>query len=168
MITEVILIALRDHLEERLITLVEEGEPARVGVVKIGPLQGEPDVDVARISLEIYANDPEKTDEREDQIVEWEMPMTAIWERHFTILWRALLAETGEGLLDAMAIASDLKHGIEEGVRTLSWASLSSGNERAIGCGPETMEHRIQQGGGPNEYDWTGKLTFTVQTAQQL
>ena len=162
--TEAIKTALQTHLENALITAIPEDDPARADVVKIGPLQGDPEIEDAPLSVEIYQNDPEDLEEWWDEIIEWEMPRTAIWSRKFSIQWRALLTELGEPLAEAVAIVSTLKSRLEIALNTMCWTDIEADGEFIDGCSLEEMESRIDQGGGPNEYDYSGKIRFAVLT----
>jgi hypothetical protein len=164
--TDAILKTLAAHLTAKLITEIDTDDPARAGAVKIGPLQGEPDVDVARISLELYTNDPDKPGEWADEIIEWELPRAAIWARRFTILWRALLVESGEPLSEAVDIASTVKARIEIALNTVDWSPIDVSGETVMGCPLDEMDSELRQGGGPDEYDWSGKIGFDVWTRQ--
>lgn len=164
MITDTILQHLHNALEKALITDIPAGDPTRAGAVKIGALQGEPDVDEARISVEIYANDPDRPGEWEDEIIEFEIPRTAYWARRFAVSLRCLLVDTGEPLNEASRIASTLKARIEETLLLLDWTGVVSGTERAIGVLEGQIYSLTAQSGGPGEYDWSGKFLFEVQT----
>ncbi len=164
-ITEATLQHLQTTLEKALITDIDGESPDRAGAVKIGQLQGDPDVDLARISVEIYPNDPQKPGEWEDEIIEWEMPRTAIWSRKFCILYRALLADSREDLDESVNIASVIKDRIEYTLNSMDYTGVSFGTERIIGCPVEHMLSEISQGGGPEEYDWSGKILFEVLTS---
>lgn len=164
-ITYAILKQLETSLTDALITSIPENDPTRAGAVKIGPLQGDPDVDAARISVEIYANDPTGTNDWEDEIVEWEMPRTAIWARRFTILWRALLVDTGEDLDEAARIASTIKSRIEFCINRINWSGLEEDGETVIGCADDMLSV-YTQGGGPDEYDYSGYINFDIETRQ--
>src|SRR5512138_3951494 len=57
--------AIMDYVQERLdrdlvLGAPTGGDDAVPGAIKLGPLQGDPDPDVARISVEIYENDPDQ------------------------------------------------------------------------------------------------------------
>lgn len=58
MIHNEILVHVRDALTDALITNVPTPE-TKAGVVKIGQLQGDPAPDKARITVTLYANDPD-------------------------------------------------------------------------------------------------------------
>jgi hypothetical protein len=156
--------ALQAHLENKLIAEIAEDDVARASVVKIGPLQGEPELEDAPLSVEIYQNDPEKPDEWFDEIIEWEMPRTAVWSRKFVILYRVLLTETGESLAQGLAIASTLKSRIEYALNTMAWGDVVASDESIETCPLDDMVSKLDQGGGPNEYDYSGKIRFTVIT----
>ncbi len=155
---------LRNHLENQLITLIDENDAARADYVKVGPFQGEPELEDAPLSVEIYTNDPEKPDEWHDEILEWEMPRTAIWSRKFTVIYQVLLTETSETLAEAEAIASTLRARIERALNTMNWGSINADGESVEACPLEDMLSMQAQGGGPNEYNYSGKIRFSVIT----
>jgi hypothetical protein len=162
--TDVAKAGLQAHLENKLITEIDEDDVARADVVKVGPLQGEPELEDAPLSVEIYTNDPEKPDEWHDEIVEWQMPRTAVWSRKFTVFYRVQLAETGESLAEAEAIASTLRSRIEVALNMMDWGSLPIDGESIEACPLDDMLSMQAQGGGPNEYDYSGKIRFSILT----
>lgn len=160
-----ILSAIRAELERQLVTWVPSVDPSRAYAVKIGPLQGNPDLDAAPINVEVYANDPDNPEQWMDEAVEWEIGGTAIWIRRFTLLFRALLVESGESLEESLAIASDLRDRIEQFLLTTNWGSIQSRHEEADFLGG--LEGEVSQGGGPDAYDWAGKIRFEVITRRR-
>lgn len=166
-IIDAIMTHLQSHLEYELIDNIDLSDASRAGVVKVGPLQGDPDVDVARISAELYYNDPADEDDLHDEIIEWEMPRTAIWARWFTVLWRCLLVDSGEGLMEAKTVATTFEQRLIHALGTVSWTGVEGQNyEQIIGCPLEYIRATKSQGGGPNEYDWQGKIQFSVLTSE--
>lgn len=162
-IHEAILQFLRDELEDKLIMSVPVDDPARAGAVKIGPLLGNPEIDAARIAVEVYQNDPDVTsDEYRDHAYEWEMPRTVYWRRYFSIIIRALLVETGESLDESLDISGILTGRIEAALIQMDLSSVSADNEQALFI--EDIESEMFQGGGEDEYDWTGKIVCTIRT----
>ena len=95
-IHNLILNKLQSELTLNLITNIDAADIARAGIVKIGPLQGDPDPDVARISVELYYNDPEQTikgsgfskvaNEWDDIVDEIEVGGSITWRRRFTLM----------------------------------------------------------------------------------
>ena len=95
------------QLEAALITNIATTDPARAGVVKIGALQGDPDPDVARISVVIHHNDPENIDGPWRDFIEIvEIGGVVTWARRFTVTIRCLLETTKETLDEARPIAA--------------------------------------------------------------
>ena len=79
-------------------------DPTQAGAVQIGPLQGNPDPDVARISVEIYENDPDRIEgipsgsrsTWEDEVEEIECGGAITWLRRFSVKARCLFVNTRE------------------------------------------------------------------------
>ena len=123
-IHNLILNKVQSELEAALITAIPEGDPSRVGAVKIGDLQGDPDPDVARISVTLYYNDPDQTisgsglgnnpDPWDDTVEEIECGAAITWKRRFTAKIRCLFESTGEDLMAAHQIASDVRSRTEK------------------------------------------------------
>lgn len=155
---------IHDTLEQELITNISVDDPARADIVKIGPLQGEPELEDAPISIEVYHSDPQNPEEWVDEIIEYEMPNTAIWKRKFTVLVRALLVESGASLSESLDIISDVMYRAESAIRHIDWGSVSTEIEYPMGCPADEIQSETEQGGGPGEYDWSGKIRFSVLT----
>lgn len=170
----------RDRLEEVLITNIPVGDSARAGVVKLGPLQGDPDPDAARISVEIYDNDPDQeisgsaigrtNDSWEDTVEDVEVGGAITWKRMFTVKARCLFDRTRENLTDARSIASTVRSRIEQGLLAIRFNGLASDNEMVIrGAVSEHLRgSMVQLGGPPDAYDYQIKVRFEILTSENL
>ncbi len=98
-IVNVIVEYVQAQLEAALITNIADNDTSRPTVIKIGPLQGEPDPDTARISVEVHHNDPEDLDGKWRDVIEIvEIGGVVTWARRFTVKLRGLLEASREGL----------------------------------------------------------------------
>jgi hypothetical protein len=178
-IHDAILEKLQAELERALITEVPEGDDTRAGVVKIGPLQGEPDPDVARISVELYANDPGQelpgsgvgstTEAWDDTPDEIEIGGGITWRRRFTAYARCLLDTTQEDSDNARRIASTVRSRIERTLLGLRFGGLSDGAETVVrGVLSENLRATSIQSGGPGAYDHHIKIRFEVLTFERV
>jgi len=178
-IHEVVLNFIRDELEKSLITNIDDTDPAKAGVVKLGPLQGEPDPDAARISLEVYENDPDQEIKGsglsisrgstwEDTIEEIEIGGCVTWRRMFTVKARCLLVNTQEELDEARSIASTVRSRIEKCILGMKFNGLGTEDEY-VSRGPisETLRGSMTQLGGPGAYDYQIKIRFEILTTQK-
>ncbi|MEL7591630.1 MAG: hypothetical protein AAGU17_10110 [Anaerolineaceae bacterium] len=167
----------RDQLERILMTEVPVGDPARPGVVKLGPLQGSPDPDEARISLEIYENDPDQeisgsaigrvTEPWDDQVEEIEIGGVVTWKRMFTVKARCLLERSQEDLAAAREIASTVRSRIEKGLLSMRFNGLSAEEGEYVSRGAVSDRIRcamVQLGGPPDAYDYQIKVRFEILT----
>jgi len=170
-IHDAILERLQAFLQDALIDNITGPDDAKAGVVKIGPLQGDPEPDDARISVEIYGNDPlsdETADEGEDQIVEVECGGACTWSRKFTLRVRLLFDRTRETLDECREITSTVKERIEIALLKENFVGIASGNEY-VSRGPLAGNMRIKthQGGGPpDSFDFRITITFDVLTTR--
>jgi len=182
-IHDAILDAVEAHLTNRLITLVPASDEARVGIVKQGDLQGEPDPDTARISVTLHENDPDRfisgavTGMKDDwsDTVEWvEIGGSTTYRRKFTVKARCLLEQTKENLNEARLIASKVRTRIEHALPMMSfdgvevtdpYAGYSEFVSRGI-ISEDLMGEMIQSGGPPDSYDYFIKFRFDVLTTR--
>ena len=175
MIHSLIMTAIKDELQDKLITDVLETDAARAGIVLEGPLQGDPDPDQARISVTVYEGDPDNffkgnptslDGQWNDEIVETEIGGSATWSRRFTVKARCLFAASGESKDDAREIASTIKGRIERALLDMSFTGVSDDREyvsRPVAY--DTMRSEmVQSGGPPDAYDFFVKVRFDVQT----
>lgn len=179
MIHKTIMDCVKARLERDLLSSAGNDDAA-AGVVKLGPLQGDPDPDVARISVEIYENDPDQeirgsgistTDQPwKDEVAETEIGGGVIWRRRFTVKARVLLENSREDLENTRRIASTVRSRLERALLQMRFAGVESDGE-AVVLGPlsENMTgEMLQAGGPPDAYDFFLKVRFEVLTAQQI
>nr|MBN1228888.1 hypothetical protein [Anaerolineae bacterium] len=159
---------LQSRLTDRLITQIELDDPARVSIVKIGTLDGEPDPADGRITIKVHENDPDALGGTEwvDEIVFSECGGSVTWSRKFSVKARALLVDTMESLEEARSIASTLKSRIELALLSDLFTGVQSGNEYVSrGITSEDLEVEMLQGGGPpDSYDFQMKFRFDIWT----
>ena len=179
-IHNLILNKLQSELTLNLITNIDAADIARAGIVKIGPLQGDPDPDVARISVELYYNDPEQTikgsgfskvaNEWDDIVDEIEVGGSITWRRRFTVLCRCLLETSREDLLVAHDIASTVRSRIEKSLLKTKWNGVNTVDEYVSrGVFSEHMRSEVAQAGGPPDaYDIHIKIRFEVLTTEMV
>lgn len=170
---------LREQLEKSFVTDIPPGDKTRGGVVKLGPLQGDPDPDVARISLEVYYNDPDQTlrgsgmggapEAWDDQVEEVEVGGCITWKRRFTVKTRCLLEQSREALGDAHLIASTVRSRLEKALLFMDFSGIGTDDEYvARGITSESLRgEMIQAGGPPDSYDFHIKVRFDVLTTEK-
>jgi hypothetical protein len=178
MIHNSILLVVKSGLELALITnptIVDPTDPAIAGVVKLGDLQGDPDPDVARISITLHENDPDGfisgmptglSEKWSDEVDEVEIGGVTTWKRRFTIKARCLLDASRESLADAREIASTVRTRIEHALPKMSFSGISVDGEyvsRPIMTDAIKGE-MLQSGGPPDSYDYFIKVRFEVLT----
>lgn len=164
--TNEILNHIKDHIQ--LVMIDQETDPVyRLGVVKRGPLNGEPEPDVARLYATLFSNDPDEPKEWRDEVIEQEIPCSQIWRRCYTCLWGALLEPTQESLEAASDIASYIKAKLEWSISTtkLSGLTMSDGEQVIRGCTDLGETSWMEQlGGPPDSYQFQGKIRFNILT----
>ncbi|MBN1452159.1 MAG: hypothetical protein JW963_14170 [Anaerolineales bacterium] len=183
MIHKSIMDYVKSRLERDLIERVSsDGNPVNddtvAGVVKTGPLQGDPDPDVARISVELYENDPDQeikgsgisqtSEAWQDRIEEIEIGGGITWRRRFTVKVRVLLEGTREDLDNARRIASTVRSRVEKSILQMRFAGVASEGEMVV-MGPfsdDLNSEMLQAGGPPDAYDFFIKIRFEVLTTQ--
>lgn len=177
MIHDAILTEVQDYLTEKLITEISGSDPAKVGIVKLGDLQGEPDPDKARISVTLYENDPDRfisgavtgmKDDWSDIVEEVEIGGATTWRRRFTVKARCLLEITKENLAETRQVASTVRTRIEHALPEISFSGVSTDNEYvARGIVSEDLHgEMLQSGGPPDSYDYFIKFRFDVLTTR--
>lgn len=149
----------------------EDVDPAQAGVVKLGPLQGDPEPDDARISVTIYENDPDNFDTNEewgDSVYDIECGGAITFSRKFTVKVRCLYETTQEGLDSALEIASTVKERLEVALLTDKFTNVVSGNERVSrGILAQLLQINMRQSGGPPDaYDFHIRARFDVLTTR--
>lgn len=159
-----------------LITNGTPGDLAVPGVVKLGPLQGDPNPDDARISLELYENDPDQEisgsgmgrskEAWDDTVYETEIGGGVTWNRRFTVKARCLLVQSQEGLASARDIASTLRSRIEKSISDVRFNGLAYDGEYVCrGAMSENVRgSMVQLGGPPDAYDYQIKVRFEILT----
>lgn len=185
MIHKAIMDYVKARLERDLITAVSsDGNPANEGTIpgaiKLGPLQGDPDPDIARISAEVYENDPDQeikgsgisqTDRPwKDTIELVEVGGGITWRRRFTVKVRVLLESSREDLENARRIASTVRSRVERSLMRMSFNGVESEGEY-VSLGPfsdELVSEMLQAGGPPDAYDFFVKIKFEVLTTQYI
>jgi hypothetical protein len=170
----------KDRLERDLVSSAGSGDDAIPGAIKLGPLQGDPDPDVARISVELYENDPDQeikgsgisAGDRiwKDEIEEIEIGGCITWRRRFTVKVRVLLESTREDLENARRVASTVRSRVEKSILGMRFANVASQGE-FVTMGPlsdSLISEMLQAGGPPDAYDFFIKVKFEVLTTQLI
>lgn len=167
-----ILKRLQAELQKAFIDDILVGDPTRAGVILLGPLQGDPDPDVARISITLHENDPEAMLGKElggnngswnDEIEEVEVGSCVTWKRRFTVKARCLLEQTQENLSDAREIASTIRSRIEAALLKIKFTGIATADEYVSrNAYSEHIQGEMVQSGGPGAYDFHVKIRFEV------
>jgi hypothetical protein len=172
-----------DRLNRDLVSIAGNSNPdddAMPGAIKQGPLQGDPDPDVARISVEIYENDPDQeikgsgisaSDKLwKDEIEEVEIGGGITWRRRFTVKVRVLLESTREDLENARRIASTVRSRVEKSIMGMRFTGVESDGEMVtMGAFADSLlSEMLQAGGPPDAYDFFIKVKFEVLTTQLI
>lgn len=168
-IVNVIVEYVQAQLEAALITNIDEDDTSRATVIKIGPLQGEPDPDAARVSVEVHHNDPEDIDGKwRDKVEIVEIGGVVTWTRRFTVKIRCLLESTREGLDEARAIAAVIRDRAELALLKDLFEGVATDDEY-VSRGPmaTSLQSDMLQGGGPPDaFDYHIKIYFDVYTTR--
>lgn len=169
---------LKDTLEDALINDVAESDTSRATLVMVGPLQGDPDPDTARIYVTIHENDPNDVigdganastlKAYADEVEEIEIGGAVTWKRNFTIRARCLLVDTQETLDQARQIASKVRRRIERAVITASFSGVTDEYGAYVSRGPISwdIEGETLQAGGPESYDFHITVHFSLLTTE--
>jgi hypothetical protein len=172
--------AIMHHVKDAIVDQIQDalpdGHPIKPGVVKIGPLLGDPmDPDEARITVMIFENDPDEKDSFQwcdepasDDYGGLEIGGGITWMRRFTIKVDMYLERTREDVDAARRIAGSLKNRLEEVVMGLSFNNVSIEDEYVSrGAFASTIKSTVRQGGGPpDSYQFHIKLRFEVLTTK--
>lgn len=170
--------AIMDHLEDILtVALIDApraenaSDPSIAGVVKQGPLQGEPAPDTARISVTLHENDPNNIDDKSwnDRIVGVEAPRTVTIARRLWLRGRCLLVDTQETLDEARDICSTVKRRTEQALLREEWTGVAADDGEFVSRGAisSEMRTRMRQGGGPpDSYDFHFDIIFDIWTTK--
>jgi len=176
MIHDVILNYVRDELQDALIDSIPTDDTARAGIVMLGPLQGDPNPDDARISVTIHENDPDRYYGDKtmgppiwaDEVSYIECGGSITWKRRFTVKARCLLVATQEDLTSTREIASTVRSRIETALLGMSLSGLAYEDEYV--SKPSFNQHlrgeMVQAGGPPDAYDYHIKILFEVETTR--
>lgn len=165
----------KDELTRMMITEIDENDVARVGAISLGPLNGEPDPDVARISVTIHENDPdqfvsgapsEAKSHWMDEVDTIEIGSATTWKRRFTVKARCLLESTKETLEAARNVASTVRTRLERALPKISFSSILESDEIVVRriVTSEMVSEMIQSGGPPDSYDFLIKVRLDVLT----
>ncbi len=168
---------LRDKLTADLITSIIPADKSVPGVIKIGALQGDPSPEVARISVTLYTNDPDKIvgggvtamgRSWDDEVEEVEIGGAITHKRRFTIKASCLYVETREAEEEMRSISSLVRERLEVSLLKMSFAGVSSGDEyvsRGV-TSEELHGEMLQAGGPPDAYQYEIKIRFSVLTTR--
>jgi hypothetical protein len=140
-------------------------DDAVAGAVKQGPLQGSPDPDIARISVELYENDPEGG--WDDTVMMIEIGGCITWRRRFTIQARCLLEGSREDLANAKRIGSTVRSRIEKTLLGIRFGSVVTDDGEIVTRGVASDQIRgntFLSGGPPDAYDIHIKIRFEILT----
>jgi len=175
-IHEEIINRLRDRMQVVMIDNLDEKDDTRAGVVVIGPLQGDPDPDEARISISIHENDPDAfisgaptTQDRrwwDDDVIDLEIGGVITKTRRFVIKARCLLERTRENLVDARRIASTVRTRIEHSLASVDFSGIDADGEyvsRGI-ASKDIYSEMLQGGGPPDSFEFIIKVQISVLT----
>ncbi len=175
-IHDLILLYVRDALQKALMDDVPEDDKARAGVIFIGPLQGSPTPDDARISVTLHENDLDAAapgvasglkGEWVDEVDEIECGGASTWVRRFTVKARCLLVNSAESLDEARTIASTVRERIEDTLSRLPFTGVANASEYVSrGVLSDEMAGEMLQAGGPEAYDYQIKVRFSVLTTR--
>lgn len=164
-----------DHLEkiltQALITNIGDTDPAFAGAVKLGPLQGNPEPDTARVSMTVHENDPDDRNRWHDRIVMVEIGNVITYARRFTVKGRCLLEDSRENLDRAREIASTVKNRAEVAILSEGWTGVAAedGEYVSRGAVARSLRSHVRQGGGPpDSYDFRIAIQFEVWTTKGL
>jgi hypothetical protein len=177
-IQDAILAKLFAELTQKLITDIDD--TTKAGVIKIGELQGEPDPDVARISVMLFVNDPDQEIKNsgignspeawDDTIYETEIGGGIIWKRRFTVKCRCLFTNTKEDAATSRSIATTLKQRIEQTILGTNFGGISVNGARvSMGAfGDALRSEMVFSGGPPDSFDYHIKTRFQVLTSEVI
>lgn len=163
-------------LEEVLYAAYPAGDPLRPGVIKLGPLMGEPmDPEEARIVICIYENDRDEKDTFQwcdepasDEYGGIEIGGGITWLRRFTLEGDCYFERTREDIDAARKIAGLLKAKLEDILLGMSFSGIAVDNEYVsrgpVGFGLYSTTR--QSGGPPDAYQFHIKIRFEVLTTR--
>jgi hypothetical protein len=167
----------RAQLTKSLIADIAPADNAVPGVVKIGALQGEPSPEVARISVTIYTNDPDKIINGGvtalpanwgDEVESVEIGGAITHKRRFTVKASCLYVETREKEDEMRQISATVRERIEVALLKMSFSGVTSNGEyvsRGV-TSDELHGEMLQAGGPPDAYQYEIKIRFSVLTTR--
>jgi hypothetical protein len=173
--------AIMEHIEAGLqaglIDNIPAEDLARAGFVKIGPYQGNPSPEEARISVSIHENDPDgiikggvSALQRDwsDEMDLIECGGAATTSRRFCVKARCLFVKSGEDEDTARRTASTVRSRIERILKKMSFNGVRTDDEYvARGVLNEDLRGEMMQAGGPPDaFDYVIKVHFSVLTTQ--
>lgn len=172
-----ILNRIQSSLQYDMIDRLASTDATRAGVVKQGDLQGEPDPDIARISITLYENDPDSAisgavselkRKWNDEIYDVEIGGTVIWRRRFCVKVRFLFENTKEGLMDARDIVSTVRSRLENSLMRISFSGVNTEWEFVSrGIVSPQLGEALQSGGPPDSYDFFAKYRIELLTTSK-
>jgi len=168
------------YLEAHINDGLTVDDPEYVSLAKLGPLQGDPDPDEARVFVTIFENDPDKfisgavtsfSSSWIDEIVDTEVGLSdeqvvTTWVRRFVLKARLLLEQTGENEVEARRLASCIRTKIEHLLPKISFSSIKEDDEfvsKRI-TNDDIQGEMIGAGGPPDSYDFMIKIRFSLWT----
>jgi len=173
-IHDAILTHVRAGLQKALIDDLADDDPTKVGVVSIGPIQGDPTPDDARISVMLFENDPDAiiggavsslAGDWSDEVDEIEIGSAITHVRRFSVKARCLLVNTAENSDAARSIASTVRERIETTLLHMSFTGVMNDSgyvSRDVLA--EDFAGEMLQAGGPEAYDYQIKVRFSLLT----
>ena len=167
-----ILRRIAQQLETDLVTNVPADDPTATGIVVEGPLLDEPDFENARISIQLFENDPFNFDSSWDWVdepVEEEIEIGGgmTWRRRFTLEARMLLVNTMEDRDAARRIASAIKARVEQSLMDTNFSGIRIGGEYVSApIFNKNIRSKLLQAGGPESWDFVLHIRFEVKTSK--
>lgn len=166
------------EFQHTLIDDIPEDDTSRAGIVIPGHSQGDPDPDIARISVQIHENDPDTIVNIQgassmsggwiDEVTEVECGGAVTWNRRFTVKARCLLVNTLEDRTQTRSIASTVRSRIEQTLLNIRWSDVHDDDTTEYvsrGVIAESLKgEMVQAGGPPDAYDYHIKVRFEIQT----
>lgn len=168
-----ILKRVQTQLTADLVNAIDDDTKATL--VRLGPLDGDPDPDVARIFITLHENDPEAmiggtvtglNSKWSDEPDTTESSWVITTKRRFTARARCLLEQTQEGLDDARTIASTVRTRLESSLQRVSFSGININGEYVSRPIVELHSEMLQGGGAPDSYDFHIKVRFEVLTTR--
>jgi hypothetical protein len=174
-----ILLKVQEELERVLIDEIADDDDTAVGIVKLGPLDGDPEPDEARISITLHENDPDTfisgaltgmSGAWNDELEFAEIGGSNTWKRKFSIKGVFILETSQEALVDARRIASTVRTRIEQALPQIDFSGISSNGEYVSSgiWASDVGSEMIQGGGPPDSYAYYIKIRFAVMTTANL